>query len=163
MTKLALAQMLMPVAKMLIEKLFDMFKGDTNTYDSSAKTSKDTDAFLKSIEAKLPEVQKIFEEKGIDFKTSGKLDTSADVQKLIDALTQLKDGTNSPAEIAKIDKLIESLSTARDQLKEREDAGTSTGKDDFVVSTMTYPPGSVHLQPSSTVPTYVGGTDPRAD
>lgn len=156
MTKLAIIQALMPVAKMLIEKLFDLFKNDTSTYNNSAKTDEDTDEFLKNIEAKLPEVQRLFEEEGIDFKTSGDLDTSDDVQTLIDALETLKTQTSNPADVAKIDEMIESLSTARDQLEVRENEGKSSGEDDFRVETNLYP------SPGTTMP-FIGSSDPRLD
>ncbi len=142
MTKLAIAQMLMPIAKMLIEKLFDMLQNDSSTYDSSAKTSEDTDAFLQGVQDKLPQIKEIFKENGLDFKTSGDLDHSSDVQALIDKLEELKASTSSPADIAKLDSLINSLTSAKTELLSREASGSSTGENDFKIETPRLIPSS---------------------
>ena len=131
MTKLAIAQMLMPVAKMLIEKLFDLLKSDSDNY---AKTN-DTDAFLKSIQDKLPQIKEIFKQEGLDFKTNGDLDHSSDVQALIDKLNELKDSTSNPTSIKQIEQLVTSLEKAKTDLLARENAGTSTGEADFTIRT----------------------------
>jgi heterodisulfide reductase subunit B len=130
-TKLAIIQAVMPIAKMLIEKLFDLLKNDSDNY---AKTN-DTDAFLKGIEDKLPQIEEIFKQEGLDFKTSGDLDHSADVQALIDKLNELKDNTSDPASKTKIETLVSQLETAKADLLAREKAGTSTGEADFTIDT----------------------------
>jgi hypothetical protein len=131
MTKLEIIAAVMPVAKMLIEKLFDLLKSDSDNY---AKTN-DTDAFLKGIQDKMPQIKEIFKQEGLDFKTTGDLDHSGDVQALIDKLNELKADTSSPAEITKIETLVSQLETAKTALLARENAGTSTGEADFKIET----------------------------
>jgi hypothetical protein len=135
MTKLALVQALMPVAKMLIEKLFDLLKSDSDNYAKN----QDTDAFLKGIQDKMPQIKEIFKQEGIDFKTTGDLDHSADVQALIDKLNELKDNTSNPASIAKIERLVSQLEQAKADLVAREKAGTSTGEADLKINTTPIP------------------------
>lgn len=147
MSKLAIIQAVMPIAKLLIEKLFDMLQNDAKSYDSTPKTDESTKEFLGKVQDKLPEIEKIFKENNIDFKTSGDLDHSTDVQTLINSLQDLKGTTTNPADIAKIDKLINSLSDARDYLKTQEDAGKSTGDRDY----------SIEL--NTPMPTSPGGVD----
>lgn len=143
MEAVAIIKAVMP----LIEKLIDMLSKSSDTYRSSAKTDEDTDKFLEDIQSKLPEIERLFEENGIDFKTSGDLDHSGDVSTLLNALEQLKSEMTDPADIAKLERIIEDLKDARDVLLAREAGGDSKGEADFEVitgDTMSITPGSIY-------------------
>jgi phosphopantetheine adenylyltransferase len=145
MTKLALIQALAPIAKVLIEKLFDLLKGDSDKYAKDGNT----DEFLKNIQDKMPEIKEIFKQEGLDFKTTGDLDHSSDVQALIDKLNELKDNTSNPTSIKQIETLVNSLETAKADLLARENAGTSTGEADFTIETPQLVPTSGILYASN--------------
>jgi hypothetical protein len=147
MSKLAIIQAVMPIAKLLLEKLFDLLQNDAKSYDSKPKTDESTKEFLDKVQDKLPEIEKIFKENNIDFKTSGDLDHSTEVQTLINSLEDLKGMTTNPSDVVKLDKLINSLEDARDHLKTQESAGKSTGDRDYKIDLKTI------------MPTQPGGVD----
>jgi hypothetical protein len=140
---------LMPLLLKWFDKLFDdsssynetMSKATTDTEKATA-----TDAFLKQVQKELPTTFQ-----GGTVTTTGDLDSSADVQALIDELNEQKaDMKTAGADTTKADTLIKSLETARDNLKTREAAGTSTGDNDFKIDISPKPGSTVLVKPSTT-------------
>jgi hypothetical protein len=140
---------LMPLLLKIFDKLFDdsssynetMSKATTDTEKATA-----TDAFLKQVEKELPTTVQ-----GGTVTTTGDLDSSADVQTLIDKLSEERaDMKAAGADTTKADALIKSLETARDNLKTRETAGTSTGDKDFTIEISPKPGSTVRVNPSTT-------------
>jgi hypothetical protein len=141
---------LMPVLLKLFDKLFDDSSSYNQTMSDTKKTDTEkttaTDAFLKQVEQELPTSVK-----GASVRTSGDLDSSADVQTLIDKLSEERaDMKAAGADTTKVDSLIKSLETARDNLKTREAAGTSTGEKDFTIDISPKPGSAVLISPSTT-------------
>jgi hypothetical protein len=140
---------LMPLLLKIFDKLFD----DSSSYNetmSEAKTDTEkataTDAFLEQVEKELPTSFQ-----GATVSTKGDLDSSADVQALIDKLSEERaDMKTAGADTTKADSLIKSLETARDNLKTREAAGTSTGNNDFSIEITPKPGETVLVKPSTT-------------
>jgi hypothetical protein len=140
---------LLPVLLKLFDKLFDHSSSYNQTM-SEAKTDTDkataTDAFLEQVQKELPTTFQ-----GANVSTTGDLDSSADVQTLIDKLNEERtDMKAAGADTTKADSLIKSLETARDNLKTREAAGTSTGDNDFSIKISPKPGSTVLVNPSTT-------------
>jgi hypothetical protein len=140
---------LMPLLLKIFDKLFDdsssynetMSKATTDTEKATA-----TDAFLKQVQKELPTTFQ-----GASVTTKGDLDSSADVQALIDELNEQRaDMKTAGADTTKVDTLIKSLETARDNLKTREAAGTSTGDKDFTIDISPKPGSTVLVKPTTT-------------
>jgi hypothetical protein len=140
---------LMPLLLKIFDKLFDdsssynetMSKATTDTEKATA-----TDAFLKQVQKELPTTFQ-----GASVTTKGDLDSSADVQALIDELNEQRaDMKTAGADTTKADTLIKSLETARDNLKTREAAGTSTGDNDFKIDISPKPGSTVLVKPTTT-------------
>jgi hypothetical protein len=141
---------LLPLLEKLFDKLFDDSSSYNNTMsdeDSSDETKATaTDAFLEKVQKELPTS---FE--GASITTSGDLDSAADVQKLIDQLNEQRaDMKAAGSDTTKVDSLIKSLETARDNLETREAAGTSTGDKDFDIKVSPKPGETVIVNPSTT-------------
>jgi hypothetical protein len=140
---------LMPLLLKIFDKLFD----DSSSYSqtmSQAKTDTEkataTDDFLKQVQKELPTTFQ-----GGTVSTKGDLDSSADVQVLIDKLNEERaDMKAAGVDTTKADALIKSLETARDNLKTREAAGTSTGDKDFRIEVSPKPGSTVLVKPSTT-------------
>jgi hypothetical protein len=112
----AIAQALMPVAKMFIEKFFDLFKGASDTYNGSAKTPDDLDAFVKDAKSEMGQFQKIAKEIDPTFKMSGDADSSSDFRQIVKFLEQLKSQTNDKAQIESLDSMIKAFGDAANQM-----------------------------------------------
>lgn len=112
----AIAQALMPVAKMFLEKFFDLFKGASDTYNDSAKTGSDLDSFVKDAKSKMGDFQTFA--KGIDptFKMSGDADSSSDFRQIVKFLEQLKAQTNDKTQIEHLDSMIKAFGDAANQM-----------------------------------------------
>jgi hypothetical protein len=140
---------LMPLLLKIFDKLFD----DSSSYSqtmSQAKTDTEkataTDDFLKQVQKELPTTVQ-----GATVSTKGDLDSSADVQVLIDKLNEERAEMKAAGvDTTKADALIKSLETARDNLKTREAAGTSTGDKDFSIDISPKPGSTVLVKPSTT-------------
>jgi type VI protein secretion system component VasK len=150
----ALAPVLEKVLIPLLEKLFDKLFDDSSSYNNTMSDEDEsdeskataTDAFLEKVQKELPTS---FE--GASITTSGDLDSSADVQTLIDELNEQRaDMKAAGADTTKVDSLIKSLESARDNLQTREAAGTSTGDNDFNIDILPKPGSTVIVNPSTT-------------
>jgi hypothetical protein len=141
---------LLPILEKLFDKLFDDSSSYNNTMsdeDSSEETKNTaTDAFLEKVQKELPTS---FD--GASIKTTGDLDSAADVQTLIDKLEdQRADMKAAGLDTTKVDSLIKSLESARDNLEAREAAGTSTGDKDFDIKISPKPGSTVVVNPTTT-------------
>jgi hypothetical protein len=141
---------LMPLLLKIFDKLFDdsssysQTMSDANTTEAEKATA--TDAFLEQVQKELPTTVQ-----GATVTTEGDLNSSADVQTLIDKLSDERaDMKAAGADTTKADTLIKSLETARDNLKTREAAGTSTGDNDFSIKITPKPGETVLVKPSTT-------------
>jgi hypothetical protein len=116
MTKLVLVQALMPVAKMLLEKLFDLFKGSADSYNSSAKTSEDLDKFVKEAKQDMGQFEKLAKEIDPNFKMSGDADSSSDFRKIVTFLEELRTQTTDKSQISSIDSMVKAFGDAANQM-----------------------------------------------
>jgi hypothetical protein len=149
MTKLALVSALMPVAKLLIDKIFDLFKGATDTYNNSEKTKDDLDKLLGTVKKGIsdPEFLAIAKKLDPSFELSGKIDTPEEMNKLADLLEKMVEMTPSSEDDAKLESIISTLRSVADDLAAAggiEGADKGDMKIDFVPD-RALPPGHAYF------------------